>query len=104
MRLDTLVTLMKPISTTNALNETVLTYQADGSHWADRRDVKSSESHRAAEIGQTLTTRFTFRWSPEVATVDGRWHLLVEAVEFDVVAVRGVGRQEYVEIDAAVKQ
>jgi len=104
MRLDTLLSLLKPICTANAYNERVVSYVEAGDHWAAMRDTRSVETLKAAEIGQTLTTRFTVRWSPETALVDGTWHVRAEGNVYDVVAVRNVGRRQYVEIDAAVKQ
>lgn len=104
MNFDTLITLLRPTSAPNAYNEPIVTYSDDSDHWAAADDLKSWETLKAAEIGQTLTTRFTVRWSPETAAVDGTWHIRAESAEYDVTAVREVGRRQYIEFDAAIRQ
>lgn len=101
---DTLITLLRPVSTVNAYNESIVVYSSDGDHWAVMDDLKSWETYKAAEVGQTLTTRFTVRWSPETAAADGTWHIRVDDAEYDIIAVREVGRRLYIEFDAAIRQ
>ena len=63
-------------------------------------DVSAGESYRAQEIGAEITTRFLIRWSPDVASVDPRDRIGFDGLEYNITAVRDIGRQRWREIDA----
>ena len=102
-KLDRRITIRRAVMTPNAFNELVATWMDLATVWAGRRDASAAESYRAQEVGAQITTRFTIRWSPDVAGVDPKDRLRFEGRDYDITAVRDIGRRQWREIDAVAR-
>jgi SPP1 family predicted phage head-tail adaptor len=102
-KLDRRITIRRAVMAPNAFNELVATWIDLATVWAGRRDASATESYRAQEVGAQITTRFTIRWSPDVAGVDPKDRLRFEGRDYDITAVRDVGRRQWREIDAVAR-
>jgi SPP1 family predicted phage head-tail adaptor len=66
-------------------------------------DASARESYRAQEVGAEITARFTIRWSPAVADINPLDRVKLDAREYNITAVRNVGRAKWREIDAVAR-
>ena len=101
--LDRRISILRATVAPNAFNEPVETWSTYATVWAARRDASASESYRAGEVGAQITTRFTIRWSPAVADVNPRDRIAFDGREYNITAVRNIGRQRWREIDAVAR-
>jgi SPP1 family predicted phage head-tail adaptor len=70
---------------------------------ASKEDVQDGERFRASETGAVVTTRFQIRWSTKVADVDSRDRVRFGGREYDISAVKEIGRREGLEITGAAR-
>jgi SPP1 family predicted phage head-tail adaptor len=101
--LDRRITIRRAVMIANGFNEPVATWIDLATVWAGRRDASASESYRAQEVGAQISLRFTIRWSTQVAGVDPSDRVRFEGREYDITAVRDVGRRQWREIDAVAR-
>src|SRR5262245_3002977 len=99
-RLHYRITLFRATAASNHFNEPTTTWCELTTIWAARRDASAGESYWAQEVGAEISARFTIRWSSQVADVDAHDRLVCDSREFNITAVRDVGRREWREIDA----
>lgn len=102
-QLDHRVTIRRAVVERNAFNEAVDVWHDLVTVWAMRRDASAAESYRAHEVDAEITTRFTIRWSALAATIDPRDRIRFRGAEYNITAVRDVGRREWREIDAVAR-
>lgn len=75
-RLDRRILLFRPTLTRDAMNEPVAGFQAEGGPVpAGRRDVSDGERVKAAQSGQTLTSRYVVRKDRRTNLVTTDWQL-----------------------------
>lgn len=101
--LDRRITIRRATYAANAFNEPIATWADHVSVAAKREDASAAESYRAQEVGASITTRFTIRWSPDVEDVNPKDRVLFEGREYDIVGVRDLGRRVWREIDAVAR-
>lgn len=87
----------------DAFNAPVETWADLVTVWAQRTDASASESYRAQEVGAQIDTRFLVRWSTDVADVNPCDRVQFDGLEYNIVAVRDVGRKISREIDAVAR-
>lgn len=76
-------------------------YAEIGKRWARKTDVSDGERMRAAQQGQSLTTRFLVRWDSLTSTIGGRDRLACEGRTYEVVGTKEWGgRRIGIEITA----
>lgn len=101
--LDRRITIERAALTANEFNEPIATWSEYATIWANRKDASAAESYRAQEVGAQITTRFTVRWSTDVADVGPKDRLASEGRSFEIVSAREIGRQQWLEIDAVAR-
>ena len=89
--------------TPSGFNEPIATWSDLVTVWAGRRDASAGESYRAQQVGAEITTRFTIRWSSQVADVNPSDRIACEGRDYNITAVRDVGRRLWREIDAVAR-
>jgi SPP1 family predicted phage head-tail adaptor len=97
--LDRRILLERSIVTMNQFNEPIETWQTLAAVSGGKRDVSATESYRAQQIGAELTTRFRVRWSPRLADLNPRDRLVIAGLTYNIIAVREVDRERWLEID-----
>jgi SPP1 family predicted phage head-tail adaptor len=101
--LDQRITLRRATFTTNGFNEPAATWSDLVTVWAARRDASASEVYRAQEVGAQITARFTIRWSSQISDVSPTDRVAFDGREYNITAVRDVGRRKWREIDAVAR-
>ncbi len=101
--LDRRIAIRRATFAPNAFNEPVATWSELVTVWAARRDASASERYRAQEVGAEISLRFTIRWSLGVADVNPRDRIAFEGRDYDITAVRDIGRRQWREIDAVAR-
>lgn len=102
-KLDRRVTLLRSTTTTDDFGGEVHAWEEAGKVWASKQDVRDAERYSAAETGATVTTRFQVRSSSLTRSIDARWRLQCDGLEYEIDAVKEIGRREGVEITAAAR-
>ncbi|MFT6772466.1 MAG: SPP1 family predicted phage head-tail adaptor [Paracoccaceae bacterium] len=102
-RLDRRVTLRRATAAPDAFNEPVQTWADLATVWAEARPISDRERIAAAQIAATVTHRFTIRWADGLADLSPRDRLIFEAREFDISAVKEIGRRDGLEITASAR-
>ncbi len=102
-RMDRRVVLLKYAPTTDAVGGVVEAWTEGDTLAAEKQDQTGREFMAAGQINAQMTTRFWLRWRPDVTPSD-RLRLIGEGgaidQEFDIQAVREVGRRDGLEITA----
>jgi SPP1 family predicted phage head-tail adaptor len=101
--LDQRIIIRRAYSSANAFNEPIATWSDLVTVRAGRRDASASESYRAQQVGAEISTRFTIRWSSQVADVSPLDRLACDGRDYNITAVRDVGRRLWREIDAVAR-
>jgi SPP1 family predicted phage head-tail adaptor len=101
--LDVRITIRRATTAANAFNELIETWGDLVTVWAKRIDASAAESYRAQEVGAEITTRFIIRWSSDVDDVNPKDRVAFAGREYNITAVRNVGRNEWREIDAVAR-
>jgi SPP1 family predicted phage head-tail adaptor len=101
--LDRRITIRRVAVTYNAFNEAVESWFDHATVWAQVTAVSAAEAVRAQEIGAEISLRFTLRWSAMAADIDPRDRILFDGREYNITAVRDVGRRAWREIEAVAR-
>lgn len=101
--MDRRIVIRRATITYNLFNEAVETFADYRTVWAKRTDVSAYESYKAQEVDAQISTRFLIRWSQDVADVNPRDRIYFDDVEYNIVAIRDVGRKLQREIDAVAR-
>ena len=99
-KLDRRITIERATTVTDAFGAEIATWSPVATVWAAYQPVSDGERLRAAEVGASLTARFTIRWGHDV-TVEDR--IVFDGRTFEVVGVKEIGRREGQEISAAAR-
>lgn len=102
-KLDRRIDLLRATYTTDDANESIATWGTLATRAAKADAVSDGEKFRASEVGATLSMRFKVRWSTDIADLDPTDRVLFEDRTYDIVAVKEIGRREYLEITAAAR-
>lgn len=73
---------------------------------ASKTDIRDAERIAAQQVGSTVTSRFVIRWSGRVDDLTPRDRLRYphdDGPEWQIVAVKEIGRREGLEITAAAR-
>lgn len=98
MGLDRRITLRRSTPVTNAANEDVPTWADLTTVWATKADASDGERMRAQQLGATITTRWTIRWSQLVSDLNAKDLLIYRGATYSISAVKEIGRQDWLEI------
>ena len=101
--LNRVIELQRVTITRNGLGEGVETWATLATRKAQRSDVSAAESFRAQEVGAQLTTRFTIRYSGELATLNPRDRLLFDGRNYQITGVREKQRRRWLEVDCVAR-
>lgn len=71
--------------------------------YARRKDVSAAESYHAQEVGGKLSLRFRVRYMSEIADLNPRDRLSFEDDIYNIVGVRQIQRNRWIEIDAVIQ-
>jgi SPP1 family predicted phage head-tail adaptor len=102
-RLDRRITIERATETRDAFNNPVLAWGPLATVWASVEHIRDSERWSAQEVGAAVQMRFQIRYSQAVADVNPKDRLTYEGREFDIVAVKELGRREGLELTAAAR-
>lgn len=102
-RLDRRIALRRATVSANAFNEQVETWATLATVWAHVAPVSDGERLRAGQTLASKLNRFTIRYSATAATVDPRDRIQYEGRDYDIHAVKEVGRRQFLEITAAAR-
>ncbi len=102
-RMDRRVVLLKYAPTRDAIGGVIEAWTESDTVFAEKQDQTGREFLAAGQINAAMTTRFWLRWRPDVTPAD-RLRLLggrgAIDQEYDIQAVREVGRRDGLEITA----
>lgn len=103
--LDRRITIERFTESRNEWNEPVFTWLPLTTVWANSRDASAGESYRAQSVSAEITTRFTIRYSSQVADVNPKDRIVYEGRLYNITAVREAkdGRRVALEIDAVAR-
>lgn len=107
--LDQRIQIQIATTARNQLNEPVETWVPHATVFAKKHDVSAREAFRAREVGAELSTRFTIRYSPDVAAVDARYRIVHEdpvtraTTYYNIIGARNIGRARWREIDTVAR-
>ena len=101
--LDRRIVLQRATFAPNDFNEPVATWSDLITVWAAVYQVTDVEQFRAQEIGAEVTTRFTIRYSSEVADLGPTDRVAFDGREYNITGVRELGRREWLEIRAVAR-
>lgn len=102
-RMNRRATIQRATVTRNSFNEEVETWGTLASVWIDRRDVSAAESFRAQEVGAQIGTRFTIRYSSDVADLNPRDRLTYGGLTYQITGVREKQRNRWLEVDCVAR-
>lgn len=98
--LDRRIVIERATTTTNDFGEEIQTWAPLAEVWAQVLPISDGERWRAAEVAAHVTTRFRIRWGLGVTVLD---RVFYEGREYDIAAVKEIGRHEGQEITAAAR-
>lgn len=102
-KLDRRITIRRATTATNDLGEDVATWGDLATVWASKEDIRDGERFAAQEVAAHITTRFRVRWSSVTSDVDAKDRIVYQGYEYNVVAVKELGRREGIEITASAR-
>lgn len=103
-QLDRRITFRRATLAANAFNEQIETWSDLGKPVAAKvEDASAGESYRAQEVGASISVRFTVRYSSLTRDIDPKDRIRYASREYNIVAVRNVGRLRWREIDAVAR-
>lgn len=104
------LTLSRPTSTPNDFGESVETFAAVATVWAEYEPLSDAEQRRASEVGASQNARFRILLSNQVADCDPTWRASLRArgaapaAEFEIIGVKPCGDlNEGLEISAVAR-
>lgn len=103
-RMNRRLVIQRAVTTPNGFNEPVETWETLATVWCDRKDVSAAEMYRAQEVGATITTRFTIRYSAATADVNPRDRISFDGIFYNIAGVREKQRGRWMEIDCFARQ
>ncbi len=101
--MDRRITIRRATISYNSFNEPIESWADLVTVWAQWKDATASEAYKAAEIGAEISARFVIRWSTDVRDVNPKDRVLFRNREYNITAVRDVGRNLEREIDAVIR-
>ena len=101
--LDRKITLQRFSETRDAYNAPVLSWATLAIVWAAFEPVSDGERLRADEVAASATARFRIRYSTTVDGLNPKDRVLYEAVVFDILHVKPMGRRVGLEITARAR-
>lgn len=103
--LDRRITIERYVETRGDFNEPIMTWEPLVTVWCAKRDASAGESYRAQSVSAQITTRFTIRYSSQVADVNPKDRIIYEGRVYNITAVREAaeGRRVALEIDAVAR-
>ena len=103
-RLDRPITLQRATSTTNSLNEPVVTWNnLTPRIMANRSYKNATEGISAQQISATLISRYIIRWESYYADLNAKDQLIDDGKTYSILAVYELGRREWLEIHAIAR-
>lgn len=71
--------------------------------WAAKQDISDGERFRGGETVAMITTRFRIRSSAFARGLTTKDRLVCDAVTYDIVGIKEIGRLDHLEITAAAR-
>jgi SPP1 family predicted phage head-tail adaptor len=101
--LTDVITLQRVTIERNGLGEGVEAWTTLAQRKANRADVSAGEAFRAQEVGAQLSTRFTIRYSPTLATLNPLDRIVFDGRTYNITGVRQKQRRRWIEIDTVAR-
>lgn len=101
--MDRRIVIRRATRTADVFNEPVETWSDHLRVWAAKKDISDRERLQAAEIGATITTRFTVRWSEAASRVTPKDRIALDGRSYDIHGIKEVGRRRFLEITASAR-
>jgi len=99
--LDQRITVLAPVTAKNGLGEArASSWDPVTTVWAKHVPLSDGERWRAGAVEQKADARFTVRYSPTMAAVDGTHRLTFAGATWQVTGVKPVGRRRWLELTA----
>jgi SPP1 family predicted phage head-tail adaptor len=102
-RLDRRISIERVSTAVNAYNEPTGAREEIANVAANVQPVSDGERMRAGETLAERKSRFTIRYSSDVADVDARDFIVYEGRLYDINGVKEIGRRKYLEITATAR-
>ena len=96
-------TLQRATVTFDSFGGEVETWGTLASVWVNRRDASAGESYKAQEVGSQISTRFTIRYSSDVASLNPRDRLQYAGQVYQITGVRETKRNRLLEVDCVAR-
>jgi SPP1 family predicted phage head-tail adaptor len=102
--LDRRITIQRMTVAVSAYNEPLETWVKLYGLWAKKLDTSAGEARAAAEVGASLSARFTVRWSTQAAGITPKDRVVYDGKTYNITAVRAtLQRNTFIEIDTVVR-
>lgn len=85
--LDQRVGIDEPVTTQDDTGAEVVTWTPIGEVWAAVHPLNGREKLQAGQVGATMDTRITIRWSPATERINAKWRLTHRGVIYNIVSV-----------------
>lgn len=99
-RMDRRITLERFTETRDEFNSPVQAWAPLATVGASKEDIRDAERWSAQEVGAEVTTRFRIRYSATVADLNPKDRVQFDGRQYDIAAVKEIGRREGLEITA----
>lgn len=102
--LDRRIVIQRMTVTPSAYNEPIETWATHLTLWARKFDTSAGEAMRAAEVGASLTARFTVRNTADTSGITAKDRVVYDSKTYNITGVRETGgRNTFIEIDVAIR-
>ena len=99
-KLDRVITIQRAVTSPNAFNEPVETWQDVARVWAQQRPNRGAERFTAQGINGDAVLTFHIRWRSDLTVKD---RILYEGRVWNITDVREVGRRVVTEFDCVAR-
>ena len=101
--LDRLITIQVATTSNDEFNAPIKTWSQYIKPWAKVTEVSDREKVHSEEVGSSITTRFVIRHSTQSKVVDTVHRILYDGRIYDIVGVKDIQRNYFIEITAAAR-
>ena len=102
-RLDRRITIQTKVVTQDDFGGEVVSWATLAEVYAEKIENRGAERFAAQQVVGAAIMTFRFRWSEVVKAVTVTHRITFDGREFDITAVREIGRREGIEVDCAAR-
>lgn len=89
-KLRTLVTVQEAVQTQDSGGAPETTWVTQSTVWGSVMPIRGREALMAGQLLADQDTRIIIRWSPQMASINRRWRVVVKGNPYDIISVINV--------------